>query len=191
MCPISYMTPTSTNEKKKALLELKASISSHKDWWLFPAETTVQGFLGTGTIFIVGDQPSTDPWEFDHEHRRAFYDLLAAEGAGNCHLTDLYKRRGHAGELRENGIPKDFDEHLKIFRTEVELLRPSTVLALGWDAYHLLSTYTHELSSILKRVWHFGTVRHGKRLQFESRLRSAIIAARQPKLEKKTPNIRI
>ena len=146
------MTLATTDEKKKALVKLARCIGSHKDWWLFPTEPLVQGFLGTGTIFIVGDQPSTDPWEFDHEHRRAFCDLLAAEGAGNCHLTDLYKRRGHAGELRKNGIPKDFDEHLKIFRMEVELLHPSTVLALGWDAYRLLLTYTHELSSVLKRV---------------------------------------
>jgi len=161
-----------------ALLELAEQISSHKDWWVFPAEPPVQGFLGTGKIFIVGDQPSTGFWGKDHPHRRAFYDLLAAEGAGDCHLTDLYKRRGIAGELN-NGIPDDFDEHLKIFRIEMDLLRPSTVLALGWDAYNLLSTHTPELKTVLKRVMHFGVVRHGKLMQFQASLRSAIIAARQ------------
>jgi hypothetical protein len=172
------MTTASTDEKKEALLELQASILSHADWWLFPTEPSVQGFLGTGKIFIVGDQPSTDHWETAHPHRRAFYDLLATEGAGDCHLTDLYKRRGVAGELR-NGIPEDFDEHRRIFRTEIELLRSSAVLALGWDAYNLLSTHTPELSNILKRVLHFGVVRHGKLAQFQASLRSAIIAARQ------------
>lgn len=170
-----HMTSISTFEMREALLEI---VGLHTDWWFFPAEPSVQGFLGTGAIFIVGDQPSTDPWEITHPHRRAFYDLLAAEGAGDCHLTDLYKRRGRAGELR-NRTPQDFDEHRKVFLKEVELLRPSTVLALGWDAYHFLLTHTPELSSILKRVWHFGAVRHGHLVQFQASLRSAITAARQ------------
>jgi hypothetical protein len=178
------MTLTATDEKKKALVKLAECIGSHKDWWLFPTEPLVQGFLGTGTIFIVGDQPSTDPWEITHPHRRAFYELLAAEDAGDCHLTDLYKRRGRAGELRKRTrMPKEFDEHLKIFRKEVRLLRPSVILALGWDAYCLLLMHTPELSSIIKRVWHFGTVRHGKRVEFQTRLRSAIIAARKRDLK--------
>ena len=165
---------------REALLQI---VGLHPGWWFFPEELSVQGFLGTGRIFIVGDQPSTDPWEIDHPHRRAFYEVLAEEGAGDCHLTDFYKRRGLSGELRKNGKPNDFDKHLKVFLKEVELLRPSTVLALGWDAYRLL-LQTPELSSILKqawleRVWHFGTVRHGKRVEFQARLRSAIIAARQ------------
>ena len=172
------MTAALTDEKKNALLELAERIRLHEDWWLFPAEPPVQGFLGTGNIFIVGHQPSTDPWEAAQPHRRAFYDLLATEGAGDCHLTDLYKRRGFAGELRK-GIPEDFEEHRRIFRTEMEILRPSTVLALGWDAYKLLSTHTPELSNILKRVLHFGVVRHDKLAQFQASLRSAIIAARQ------------
>jgi len=119
----------------------------------------VEGFLGTGTIFIVGDQPSTAPGGPAHPHRRAFYDLLAEEGAGDSHLTDLYKSRGPAGELRKGTAPKDFDEHRKVFRTEVELLEPPTILVLGKDAYNLLLTHTPELNGILKWVWHFGAVR--------------------------------
>ncbi|HEY5044186.1 MAG TPA: hypothetical protein VIK53_19620 [Verrucomicrobiae bacterium] len=169
---------------REALLQI---VGLHPDWWFFPEESSVQGFLGTGRIFIVGDQPSTDRWEIDHPHRRAFYDLLVAEGAGDCHLTDFYKRRGLAGELRINGIPSDFNKHLKVFLKEVELLRPSTILALGWDAYRLL-LQTPELNGVLKkvgleRIWHFGTVRHGNRVEFQARLRRAIIAARQRDLK--------
>jgi hypothetical protein len=168
----------------EALLQI---VDLHPGWWFFPKESSVQGFLGTGKIFIVGDQPSTDRWEVDHPHRRAFYDLLVAENAGDCHLTDFYKRRGLSGELRKNGKPKDFDKHLKIFLMEVELLRPSTVLALGWDAYHLL-LQTPELNTILKRVWlervwHFGAVRYGNLVQFQTSLRNAIIAARKRDLK--------
>jgi hypothetical protein len=165
---------------REALLQI---MDLNPDWWFFPKESSVQGFLGIGKIFIVGDQPSTDLWPIDHPHRRAFYDLLASENAGDCHLTDFYKRRGFSGDLRKKGKPKDFDKHLKVFLTEIELLRPSTVLALGLDAYQFLSE-TPELNSILKqmwfeRVWHFGTVRHGKRLEFQAILRRAIIAARK------------
>jgi hypothetical protein len=157
---------------------LRQIVDLHPDWWFFPAEPSVEGFLGTGKIFIVGDQPSTDSWGIAHPHRRAFYDLLAAETAGNCHLTDLYKRRGLAGELKKE-IPKDFDEHREVLLKEVELLRPSTILALGWDSYNLLLKHTPEFKGILKRVWHFGAVRHGNLMQFQTSLREAISHARQ------------
>jgi len=168
-------------DTRESLLDIEAA---HPDWWFFPEEPLVQGFHGTGKIFIVGDQPSTDAWGEDHSHRRAFYDLLAAEKAGDCHLTDLYKRRGLAGELKRAlpRLPGDFNEHRKIFLREVELLGRSTILALGVDAYHLVKTYVPELRNsdiVLKRVWHFGTVRHGKLIPFRRILKEAIRAARQ------------
>ena len=162
------------------VLELQTIADSHKDWWFFPTEPLVQGFLGTGKLFIVGDQPSNDHWEFEHPHRRAYYDVLAATGAGDSHLTDFYKRRGPAGQFAKgnpNDFP-DFDKHLEVFCGEVKLLRPTTILALGWDAYHLLSKHTPELQNIVERIWHFGTVRHGHLAEFQSRLRNAITAAR-------------
>jgi hypothetical protein len=172
----------SAYKMRESLLEIRCL---HPDWWFFPEERfpeerSVHGFLGTGKIFIVGDQPSLDAWQVTHPHRRAFYDLLAAERAGNYHLTDLYKRRGRAGELRQE-IPNDFEEHRNVFLKELELLRPSVVLAMGWLSFNLLSKHTPELRSILKRVWHFGVVRHGKLLQFQSSLRGAITAARKEK----------
>src|SRR5258706_5646151 len=97
------------------LMEWQADIASRPGWWCYPCEEVVRGFMGTGKLFIVGDQPSTSSWSVDHPHRRAFYDLLAEVGAGNAHLTDLYKRRGSAGDLKR-GLPSDFDDHLKIFR---------------------------------------------------------------------------
>jgi hypothetical protein len=148
--------------KKVALRDLAVQIGSRRNWWLYPAEPKVEGFLGAGHMFIVGDQPSTAEWEYEHPHRRAFYDLLATEGAGDSHLTDIYKRRGPSGELR-NGLPQDFAEHLEIFRAEVSLLNPTTIVALGWDAYELLLKHTPDLTNRIIRVWHFGTVRHARR----------------------------
>ena len=117
-----------------ALCEIKSAHPPSTDWWFFPGEdeNKVQGFLGTGKIFIVGDQPSRDDWPYEHEHRRAFYNLLKEESAGDCHLTDFYKRRGLRGELKNGFDPvKHPDSAEQVFRWEVELLRPSTILAMG------------------------------------------------------------
>jgi hypothetical protein len=172
------MTDAPIDGRKKKLHDLAVKISLRRNWWHYPSEPQVEGFLGVGPIFIVGDQPSTAAWEYEHPHRRAFYDLLAAEGAGESHLTDIYKRRGPSGELR-NGLPQDFEKHLEIFLAEVSLLNPTIILALGWDAYELLLKHTPELRNRLVRVWHFGTVRHGKLREFQSRLRNGIAEARQ------------
>ena len=172
------MNGAPTDEKEKSLRDLAMKIGLRRNCWLYPSEPEVEGFLGAGPIFVVGDQPSTAAWDYEHPHRRAFYDLLAAEGAGSSHLTDIYKRRGPSGELR-NGLPQDFEEHLEIFRAEVSLLNPTTILALGWDAYELLLKHTPELTKRIIRVWHFGTVRHGKLKEFQSRLRKGIAAARR------------
>ena len=66
----------STDPKKDALRELVERIQSHKNWWLFPAQDAVQGFMGTDPIFIVGDQPSKSDWPPEHPNRKAFYGLL-------------------------------------------------------------------------------------------------------------------
>lgn len=158
-------------------------------WWFFPQEdqTKVQGFLGTGKIFIVGDQPSRDGWPFEHEHRRTYYDALAMEGAGDCHLTDFYKRRGLSGELKK-GFDRvrhsDFAEHLKVFNWEVNLLRPSTILAMGRIAERLLNQHTNYN---IKYIVHFGVIGYAKeereklanRLKFQRSLRIAIREARE------------
>jgi len=167
-----------------ALCRIKADHPPSSDWWFFPEEeeTKVQGFLGTGRIFIVGDQPSRDDWSFKHPHRRAFYQVLQEENACDCHLTDFYKRRGYRSELK-NGfdgvIHCDSLKHIEIFHEEVELLRPSAILAMGRIAERLLSTYTKYSHQY---IVHFGVISHAEnerdriaqRLKFETSLRTAI-----------------
>ena len=149
-------------------------IDSHPHWWRFPTEKTVEGFLGTDPLFIVGDQPSTSQWNVNHRNRRGFYDTLIKIGAANAHLSDLYKRRGGSGELRRQ-IPDDLQEHVQFFRKEVELLNPTRVLALGALAYQFLALLTPELKPNLIQVWHFSyAVRYGKLSEYESQLRDAI-----------------
>jgi uracil-DNA glycosylase len=147
--------------------ELRRVMEEHllsKGWWFFPSEprTNVHGFLGTGKIFIVGDQPSKGRFEHNDSNRRLLYDLLSEMNAGDCHLTDLYKRRGAPSELKNGVDPlkhKDFPEHINVFHTELDLLRPSIILAMGKLAYDLIGKHTSGLR--VERIWHFGAVWHG------------------------------
>lgn len=168
------MNATNNLSKRNQLLEMALVIDSHPDWFRFPTEKVVEGFLGTDLIFIVGDQPSTSKWNVDNRNRRGFYDTLTKVGLANAHLTDLYKRRGSSSELKSR-IPSDLSEHVKFFRKEIELLNPTLVLALGELAYQFLALFTPELKSMLKQVWHFSyAVRYGKLLEYEAQLRVAI-----------------
>jgi len=162
------------------LLELAAVIDGHAHWWRFPLQEPVKGFLGAGPVFIVGDQPSKSQWRSDHPNRRAFYALLEKIGASNFHLTDLYKRRGEPEELKAclppilKPLPPDYPEHLNFFRNEVELLRPTRIVALGNLAQTLLSLHLPDLRPI-RRMWHFSyAVAHGKLDEYEENMRRAI-----------------
>lgn len=168
------MTTPSTSEKHAALHELAESIRSHHDWWLFPTQDPIQGFMGTGSIFIVGDQPSKSEWPPEHPNRRAFYGHLEKIGLPNAHLTDLYKRRGECSSLRA-GLPDDFHDHVRLFRREIEILQPTRIVALGHLAYRLLKQHLAEWQPALRRIWHFSyVVRYGKLSQYEANMRRAI-----------------
>lgn len=158
------------------LEELAKIIDSHPDWWRFPTQEPVKGFMGTGKVFIVGDQPSTNPWPESHPNRRAFYGILPRIGAASAHLTDLYKRRGKAGALR-SGLPSDFEAHVAFLRRELSIIRPQRVIALGHHAYQLLWDHITEVRPILRKMWHFAyPVRYGKLDQYEANTRKAFDA---------------
>src|SRR6185437_3332894 len=165
------MAVAANNSKRLALLKLADEIDVHSDWWRFPTEHPIQGFLGESSIFIVGDQPSTSLWPEVHPNRRAFYDNLKKVRAENAHLTDLYKKRGNSSGLR-NGLPKDFGQHLKFFRREIDILHPTRIVAVGWLAFDLLFEHIQEVRPILCRMWHFSyVVRHGKLALYEANMR--------------------
>ena len=165
----------SENSKQKALLELAGEIDAHPNWWRFPKESPIQGFLGTSPIVIVGDQPSRSLWPESHPNRRAFYDTLKNVEVSDAHLTDLYKERGHPSALRDAPLPNDFDDHLLFFRREIEILQPTRVVAVGNLAYDLLFQHLKELRPILGVMWHFSfVVRSGLLHQYEANMRRAI-----------------
>lgn len=157
----------------ECLAELARIIDSHADWWRFPEEGPIRGFLGTDPLFIVGDQPSISTWDSSHPNRRAFYTLLARLGESNAHVTDLYKRRGRSGALKA-GLPSDFDIHLKFFRDDLAILRPTRIVALGAQAHKLLAQHVPEVLPILGQMWHFAyAVRFGRKSGWEANARLA------------------
>lgn len=168
------MAYNSEAQKKAALTELAAKICTHKDWWLFPAQEPVKGFMGTAPLFIVGDQPSMSEWLPSHPNRLAFYGHLQKVGASNAHLTDIYKKRGKCSELRK-GLPRDFSIHLEILRQEIEILQPERIVALGHLAYQLMVQHFGNQRHILRRMWHFSyAVRAGKLFEYEVNIQQAI-----------------
>jgi hypothetical protein len=170
----SAMPVPPRNIKESALQELAVKILSHKDWWLFPSQGLVNGFMGTDPIFIVGDQPSTHPWPPEHPNRKAFYSTLRKAGLANAHLTDLYKKRGVSNSL-ERELPHDFQIHLNLFRKEIEILQPKLIVALGQLAQKLLIQNLKEWQPAIPRIWHFSyVVRAGKESQYEANMRAII-----------------
>ena len=157
------------------LRQLAAAIDARPDWWRFPQESVVQGFMGEGPLFLVGDQPSTSSWSYHNPGRRALYDALAQLGLGGAHLTDLYKRRGPASQLAK-GLPDDFDEHLNFFAAELEALAPIRVVAMSQLAYDLLRTHVSTVIPMLDRVWHFAYAVRAQRVdEYEDHLRSVLV----------------
>ena len=160
------------SDKETALVELKESIQKRKDWWIFPEELPIRGFMGTGPIFIVGDQPSPSPWHPGHPNRVAFYSTLKRIGISNAHLTDIYKKRGKPSMLREV-IPDDFEDHVNLLRREIEIVNPKRIVALGELAQKLL--IQRVLKRNVNRMWHFHyVVLAGKESEYEQNIREAI-----------------
>ena len=165
----------SENATRVALIELAKRIQLHEDWWIFPEENSVKGFMGMGPVFIVGDQPSTDPWPPEHPNRRVFYNTLQKAGLAGAHLTDLYKRRGLSSAL-EHGLPSDFSDHVSLFQEEIKLLQPTLIVALGQLAQRLLIENVRFWKRSVPRIWHFShVVRVGKEIEYESNMREMIV----------------
>lgn len=176
VCHCFWMATEAFDQKLAGLRELAREIGSHEDWWLFPTQEPIQGFMGTGQIFIVGDQPSTDEWGPKHPNRKIFYERLHKAGLQNAHLTDLYKRRDFAGAL-ERLIPDDFLEHVNLFKKEIQILKPTLIVGLGQLAQRLLIQNLPDWKPMIPRIYHFA---HVERVgmtsgQYETNMRKIIL----------------
>ena len=140
------------------LKEIAVEIGSHEDWWLFPTQEPIQGFMGTDPIFIVGDQPSTAEWGPGHPSRKIFYQTLQSAGLHNAHLTDIYKKRGYSSSLNPALLSDDFPEHVSFLRKEIQILRPKLIVGLGALAQRLLKQSLPEWRDPIPRIYHFSHV---------------------------------
>ena len=170
------MAISQSNRREFALHKLKGEICSHTDFWVFPGQDSIKGFMGTDPIFIVGDQPSTDEWPPEHPHRKVFYETLQKVGLANAHLTDLYKKRGLSNALaKEKELPRDFGKHLSLSRKEIEILQPKIIVALGALAQRLLIQKLQDWRPAIPRIWHFSyVVRSGKESEYAANMREMI-----------------
>jgi len=163
--------------KADLLKEIALEIGSHEDWWLFPTQEPIQGFMGTDALFIVGDQPSTAEWGPGHPSRIMFYQTLQNVGLHNAHLTDLYKKRGFSSSLDPALLPDDFLEHVNLLRREIEILRPKLIVGLGQLAQRLLNQSLPEWRDPIPRIYHFShVVKEGlDTKQYENNMREIIL----------------
>lgn len=167
---------TSEHTKRKALIELAREIDANPNWWRFPEEPPIKGFLGASSIVLVGDQPSTSPWLKSHPSRRTFYDTLNRIEASDAHLTDLYKKRGRSSALRNAPLPNDFNDHLLFFQREIEILQPTHVVGVGKLAYDLMFRHLEKLRPVLVGwMWHFSyVVQADLQHKYEANMRKSI-----------------
>src|SRR5579862_5191077 len=114
--------PRSDHERRVRLLTiLEGRVRSHRDWWTFEPEGSVEGFKGPGPITIIGDQPSKSEWPPGHPNRALLYGTLRSLGIGSAHLTDVIKRRDECSASAKE-LPPDFGQHLAILRREFKII---------------------------------------------------------------------
>ena len=106
---------------------------------------------------IIGDQPSESPWPPEHPNRQLFYGTLKSSPLGYAaHLTDVIKRRGPGSESARRE-PPDMPLHLDILRSELEIVQPTRIIALGGTAERHMRKYFPELEPRLAGIIHWGT----------------------------------
>ena len=155
----------------KQLEILRAEIeTTFTDAWLFPTRGLVQGFLGNGPVMFVAERPSTA--SFNNKPAILLYSLLEKHGVSDAHLTDVIKTRGKGGQP----YPEDMAPHRHIFDREVEIVKPSIMIALGQKVYDLLQFSFAGSGIKVKPVWHFSATRYGsaKADTFDQQIKEAL-----------------
>lgn len=157
--------------KRKQLEQLAVEVrDTIPDHWFFPSRGTVQGFMGTGPVMVVGERPSTGNFGGPADH--LLYQVLEEFGAAESHLTDVIKSRGKVGEP----YPDDMSAHRRIFDREIEIVRPGRIIAFGQKVYDLLQFSLAGSGIKITQVWHYSYTRRGqdKVAGFQDQMRRAL-----------------
>lgn len=176
------MPDTAVAAKREKLVELKMRMEEQfkRDFqepgrwlWFFEGRDEVSGYLGTDPVMFVGQRPSTGKGGTSKRAGGGFYDLLVDHGFANAHVTDLVK------EGMKAGIPShdQVEWHWPFFLEELQIIRPTVIVALGTWVHSTLQDRLPYLLPI-ERVTHY-SYRYGNRRQLEERLRAELARIRK------------
>lgn len=156
-----------SDELRRLQAELEAQIPNA---WLFPQIGNVKGFTGTGPIMIVAERPSTG--QFGNRSAELLYSLLEKYGASDAHITDVIKSRGRV----DDPYPADIAADRYFFDRELEIVRPTRIVAMGKKVYDLLQFALAGTGIQIRQVWHYAYPgRYPQRIEeFEEQMRGAL-----------------
>ena len=164
------------SEKLDQLEKLNAQIErTLSDSWVFPTYGNVKGFLGTIDVMFVAERPSTG--KFPSRSDLLLYATLEKYGVADAHLTDVIKTRGKGGEP----YPDDIEPHRKVFKSEIEIIKPCLVVVFGQKTYDLLESWglrykLEKSGTVVRQVWHYSYTRRGKdkEIGFDNQIRQML-----------------
>lgn len=135
-------TERSQASLQEQLIELKREMETDPtlgdDLFFFPTHEGVQGYWGTDPVWFVGQKPSKGGPEFPDRAVTLLYETLAEYEFQNAHITDITKERGYVPSDWKKIPVEEIERMRPYFRREIELLRPSVLVAMGQYVYNAL-----------------------------------------------------
>ncbi len=142
-------------ERKLKVLEEKIKRLTREETWFYPEYSGVKGWLGTQDIMFVGSNPSCN--KFPTRHTDFFYEQLKKNGFKNAHLTDLIKIRAKNDEA-DTVIDKTFNEQIKFFKEETNIIKPKLIVIMGYRAKKMLKKFSYE-DKRFHFIYHYSSIR--------------------------------
>lgn len=144
-------------EKVKKLNSLRERIikATKKETWFYPGYSEVKGWLGVKDIMFVGPNPSCN--KFPSKDTDFFYNQLKKNGFKDAHLTDPIKIRAKNNEA-DTVIGKTFNEQIKFFKEEIDIIKPKLIVIMGDRAKKTLKKFNYE-DKRFRHIYHYST--HG------------------------------
>ncbi len=116
--------------------------------------------------FFVCQKPSTG--HFPSPKDKLFYRLLTKHGFQKAHITDLIKTRGRAkGQISK----EELNLNWRIFKEELEAIKPKLLVAVGNDAYLNLRKKIKSIKTI--KIMHYA-FRYASRERIKKKLEGDI-----------------
>jgi uracil-DNA glycosylase len=140
-------------EQLEKLLQLKSKIKSvfpegqHKgqSWFFDPLPNLpVLGYEGTGSIMFVAERPTLGNPRFERLRER-FYKRLIEFSLEGSHVTDFVKTRDE-----QPASKAEIQIHAPYFWEEVDIIRPTVVVALGWRVFDTLGRRPQRLFPLIR-----------------------------------------